>query len=1424
MTNVDQVRVFVSCPGDVTPEKEIIKKVCKSLNQDLQRNNVNVNFDVLDFKDIVGAWGGRRPQEDINVRFKDYDIYIGLLWMRFGSPSGASDPQTGKPYESGTEEEFTIAKTSFLAGANIKIYFFFKDSRGPKGREEIESLLKIENFKEGIQDGWYNTIPNSEDLSTFAVRIYSILNDFVFGVRNEKIKAEKEDFLIDIEYTRTDVKEIYIGSFTKYAVVLEDAIKRTVSKFDHSKEISNFYIQRQGENLYKVVEKQSRIVLLGNAGSGKSTELACLAKYFTQEDSIFVPVFQKMNTYVDENLEDFLPAGWEKIPESTCLVILDGLDEIQPSNFNTAIRKISTFFARHPEINAVISCRTNFYELPNATSSGTLTDFSVYFIDDIDSGNIENFVKTHYSLQTKDFLREVERKGYTDLVVQPFFLQLLLRKYKNRGNLNISKVELLNDFIEERFAFDEKHFSITNPLKDKKGYVMRILKKVALTMEYMGTNHISSHELQKVLPNPGDIALVRFSTAFKNDEANPKYWGFEHNNIQEFLAASVLEEMNVEQIKQSISLDAKHIRPSWVNTLFFLMGIIDSQRRDILIEWILGIEPEILVKIESDKVDSKTRFNIFKNIFEYYKKLDVWIDSNKFTRQELSRFPDTDVASKFLLEELSDMSNSIQARMNAMDLLKHQKLNSEQERIAKDVLMDFISENKDTPRIINAAVNTLTNLGLGSSEVLECLMSLFLTRKNQYIRASIYKMIRTAKLENVYIDYLIEGISIAEKGDDREDAMLLDEYSELVKLLDSDLSVNSLKKLISLLKENSAQSWYFYDYRYRLLDRIVKYCAIVYEEYPEFYDLMFDIYLKYSQNNDLKATSAIAEFFEKTGNKLRAYKELYGNTTLLSYQKAQLYVRLIDKNVIDNLIGEYNSRDLTNKELYDFYQSVKFYSNEAEQNNIQYLEQRIKENSDILDNEKEIDYKELKLEYDRKNISFYFEPEDVRKEIVNFFERNNIEELDWSTLFSFKKYDFTQKTELKDASFDLLTLFLQQGRQLTLENFLKYTEDIQHLKDFLFRSLKEKLTRQDAIQITDEQSQKLQMWVTERASTTDIRTAVKVNEIDRNKVRFDIVAQTLWYYIEKFDLSVETEKILDFTTFDDPGNNSRNSLHFAVIEKQAGKGNMQRRIVSNLQTGVNYDIAWVNNAIYALNNNLQEAYEFIERELANADRPDYYRNQVLEVYQKTLNSTKTLLNILAKVKAQPFKWKLIEILFQNETVRDSIINFLREIMLDTNEGEYQKFLASKFLTKAGDFQGTQFYLDFLIDNNQNEDLDYIFGISSLIEITDPVFLPQLMKLYKIGRVAEENDEFNRVASTVGEVLLNLALMSENNLQLVKKNILKFIEENREKIENIKYLHAFIERMEFQFYLSKSQIKDVDVALEQVGKILSFRSI
>ena len=55
-----------------------------------------------------------------------------------------------------------------------------------------------------------------------------------------------------------------------------------------------------------VIAQQNRIVLLGDAGVGKTTELERIREYFSKDGSPFVPFFVSLNRYVDENIPQLL--------------------------------------------------------------------------------------------------------------------------------------------------------------------------------------------------------------------------------------------------------------------------------------------------------------------------------------------------------------------------------------------------------------------------------------------------------------------------------------------------------------------------------------------------------------------------------------------------------------------------------------------------------------------------------------------------------------------------------------------------------------------------------------------------------------------------------------------------------------------------------------------------------------------------------------------------------------------------------------------------------------------------------------------------------------------------------------------------------------------------------------------------------------
>ena len=58
-----------------------------------------------------------RPQGIINKQIGEYDIFIGMMWKRFGTPTGKAG--------SGTEEEFRLAYEYWETTKSVMILFYF---------------------------------------------------------------------------------------------------------------------------------------------------------------------------------------------------------------------------------------------------------------------------------------------------------------------------------------------------------------------------------------------------------------------------------------------------------------------------------------------------------------------------------------------------------------------------------------------------------------------------------------------------------------------------------------------------------------------------------------------------------------------------------------------------------------------------------------------------------------------------------------------------------------------------------------------------------------------------------------------------------------------------------------------------------------------------------------------------------------------------------------------------------------------------------------------------------------------------------------------------------------------------------------------------------------------------------------------------
>ncbi|MGH7599692.1 MAG: NB-ARC domain-containing protein [bacterium] len=105
--SLKKLRIFAASPSDVATERAKLETVVGLLKP--LADHIGLSVEVVDWRKVVPDIG--RPQQVIfdQLQPTTWDVFIGILWHRFGTPPGGKDPQTQKEYLSGTEEEFKTA-------------------------------------------------------------------------------------------------------------------------------------------------------------------------------------------------------------------------------------------------------------------------------------------------------------------------------------------------------------------------------------------------------------------------------------------------------------------------------------------------------------------------------------------------------------------------------------------------------------------------------------------------------------------------------------------------------------------------------------------------------------------------------------------------------------------------------------------------------------------------------------------------------------------------------------------------------------------------------------------------------------------------------------------------------------------------------------------------------------------------------------------------------------------------------------------------------------------------------------------------------------------------------------------------------------------------------------------------------------------
>lgn len=183
------IRIFLSSPEDVLEEQAAVKSLVAEINDVIAflSPHLDVRVEVLRYQDNAYPDLGR-PQDVVDRLIpQDYEIHLGIMWMRCGTPT--------RNEQSGTIHEFRQAVKRREATGRPIIMFYFSEEPPPtmpSRTEEIEQLSGVIRFRDELQSiGLTMTYPTR---GSFRERVrVGLLRAIADVAKSFKQKGENDD-------------------------------------------------------------------------------------------------------------------------------------------------------------------------------------------------------------------------------------------------------------------------------------------------------------------------------------------------------------------------------------------------------------------------------------------------------------------------------------------------------------------------------------------------------------------------------------------------------------------------------------------------------------------------------------------------------------------------------------------------------------------------------------------------------------------------------------------------------------------------------------------------------------------------------------------------------------------------------------------------------------------------------------------------------------------------------------------------------------------------------------------------------------------------------------------------------------------------------------------------------------------------------
>ena len=1188
-------------------------------------------------------------------------------------------------------------------------------------------------------------------------------------------------------------KYIDVSKIKKQKFVIKDnlRIKRKLNK------IGNENIFNE-EEIEEILNKDNRIVLLSDAGNGKTEECKYIVNKLNTNKENFA-FYSKLKIYRGESIEQLIPEEYNGANKESIIYVLDGFDEIAIEYRRKFIINIESFCNKYKSAKIILTSRSNFYNSKNNNQSGTIEGFNEYFLEGVKKENINKLLEEN-KIEIGKFWAEIERNQLMHLVYNPFFLIKIIEIYTEDNKLP-NKAIIFDYIINRSLEVDKSKFKNANDLENFEKNTKQLLGIIAVTMEFLERNYLKDEEYRKIISNDKERKIIEYASIWKKQDKET--WSFIHKNFGEYLAAQSIKKYSINDIKDIITYNDYKIRNSWLNVLVFL---INFGREDIL-DYIIEKMPEFILYIENSKLDLNFKRKIFVKIFEKYESKKIWIDYD--IRDKFNLISD-EYDILYLINKI-EKNEHYTITTNALMLLQTAKDLFRNKNRVRNALLEVCQSDKYVNYSKSIAIRILANFNLCTREEFKNIIELNKKHEDSQLRRSYYFFLKKQNLVSKDVDivldryyHLIRGLGASNWDDDDEEAYSFDEqyeFTECFKYLNTKNSINKVLKFF--YKEKIRDSELNKEIMINIFDSIIK----VYSG-EDMISNFLKLYYICEQHYDYKIIKDIINRLKDNKLLLNFFKAYISSN---SKKRLREYEYIIDDECMEYFYNEYKKGKYKDQIAEDI---LRFCSKQLSSYDKLKSEYESKTGKKLFEDipRMKIDFDAVKKASKKIFIDKMFDKDQFIMYVEDFLNSLNKKEVTIKELHEL--YDIYESDEKYYELYFFICSQFNKDKKVNINSFEKWDWNW-----FIFVHIYVMLSdKESELKLTEAQEEKIKELSNNYLKLAKFKNAIKYTKYDNSNRSWTTnqLCICLWYYKYRFNFKYPTDTLLDMLEFEYYINGEKVGINYIIQELEPKL--IRQRIVKNIhEQNIHMDV-FENHIEYCIKNNVNNCEKDIAKYFCNKNLP----------YDERDNAYEYLVHVIGIKKCIDKYFYNLEEEYQNHLVpkiieldRDVIENWLVRKLKNSKKLSKKMFYA-KYLIISQKEAGLIYYLNWIDKNNMAyvDKTTYEDINEAVARIKDEKFTKYLFEFLKITfRNKFKDRRFNGIYNSARKALLDIASISNEKSIEINSELKKIIKENdNEEYKNIGFMYYIIEEIEQKIYMNDGNIYNIETIISKVYEL------